>query len=222
MLRVDRDDVDVFRFEALAEQGRAAVDAGDPAAALARFDEALQLWRGPALAGMAGEHSVEPAIVRLEEGRAAVVEDRFDAALALGRHASMIGPLQEAVAQQPLRERLWAQLALAQYRAGRQADATRTLSAARATLADELGLDPGPELQRLEVQILNHDAALGVAPRTAAEHPAPSASVTAAPGPPPTQRPPNHRPAASSAAATSARSSRPRSTPSPPDRRPSC
>ena len=144
LLRVERDTIDLFRFESLADEGRRAAEAGDIALALDRFDEALALWRGPALAGLAGEVSVEAVIVRLEEGRTAVVEDRFDAELALGRHGAVIGRLQEAVAEQPLRERLWGQLALAQYRAGRQADAVRTLATARTTLGEELGPRPRP------------------------------------------------------------------------------
>jgi DNA-binding SARP family transcriptional activator len=111
LLRVERDTIDVFRFESLADDGRRAAETGDVATALARFDEALALWRGPALAGLAGEVSVEAVIVRLEEGRAAVLEERFDAELALGRHGAAIGRLQEAVAEQPLRERLWGLLA---------------------------------------------------------------------------------------------------------------
>ncbi len=182
LLRVERDTIDLFRFESLADQGRRAAEAGDTGLALERFDEALALWRGPALAGLAGEVSVEAVIVRLEEGRTAVVEDRFEAELALSRHGAAIGRLQEAVAEQPLRERLWGLLALAQYRAGRQADAVRTLSTARTTLADELGLDPGPELQRLELQILNHDPALALA-AAPVERPAP-APPPVAPAPP--------------------------------------
>jgi len=183
LLRVGREAIDVFRFESLADEGRRAAEAGDVATALQRFDEALALWRGPALAGLAGEVSVEAVIVRLEEGRAAAVEDRFDAELALGRHGAVIGHLQEAVAEQPLRERRWGQLALAQYRAGRQADAVRTLATARTTLGEELGLDPGPELQRLELQILNHDPALALArppaPAPASDRSAPGATATA-------------------------------------------
>ncbi len=156
----------MVRFEDLAERGRDAAAAGDVEEAAARFDEALALWRGPALAGLSGERSIEPVAVRLEELRLAVMEDRFDAELALGRHGRAVGQLQEAVAEHPLRERLAAQLALALYRSGRQADALRALSRARHTLADELGLDPGPELQQLEAQILSHDRSL-VAPERA-------------------------------------------------------
>jgi DNA-binding SARP family transcriptional activator len=188
LLRVERDTIDLFRFESLADEGRRAAEAGDTATALDRFDEALTLWRGPALAGLAGEISVEAVIVRLEEGRTAVVEDRFDAELALGRHGAVIGRLQEAVAEQPLRERLWGQLALAQYRAGRQADAVRTLATARTTLGEELGLDPGPDLQRLELQILNHDPALAVVP-VATERPVPTPPPTPAAAPPPPPAP---------------------------------
>ncbi len=138
----------------------------------------MALWRGPALAGLSGELSIEPVAVRLEELRLAVMEDRFDAELALGRHGRVVGQLQEAVAEHPLRERLAAQLALALYRSGRQADALRALSRARHTLAEELGLDPGPELQHLEAQILSHDRSL-VAPERA-QRPAPATTPATA------------------------------------------
>ena len=99
-------------------------------------------------------------MVRLEEERAAAVEDRFEALLALGRHGEAVPALQSAVDEHPMRERLWALLALALYRSSRQADALRALSTARDTLLDELGLDPGPELRELEAKILAHDPAL--------------------------------------------------------------
>ena len=100
-------------------------------------------------------------VVRLDEEHAAVVEDRFEVLLRLGRHGVAVSGLQEAVDERPLRERRWGQLALALYRSHRQADALRAIGSARAMLADELGLVPGPELQALETQILAHAPELG-------------------------------------------------------------
>jgi DNA-binding SARP family transcriptional activator len=160
VLRVDRDQIDVHRFMGGVADGRAAAGAGQHAAALRHFDAALALWRGPALAGVGPDEQVRPLVVRLEEERAAAIEDRFDALLALGRHAESVPAMQAAVEESPLRERLWALLALALYRSSRQADALRALSTARSTLLDELGLDPGPELRQLENRILAHDPTL--------------------------------------------------------------
>ena len=138
------------------------------AQALEHFDAALALWRGPALAGVGPDEEVRPIVVRFEEERAQAIEDRFEALLALGRHAEAVPALQLAVDEHPLRERLWALLALALYRSSRQADALRALSTARASLLDELGLDPGPELRALENRILAQDPGLLATPDVAA------------------------------------------------------
>jgi DNA-binding SARP family transcriptional activator len=168
VLQIDRDQIDVHRFMGSVADGRAAAATGMHAAALRHFDAALALWRGPALAGVGPEEQVRPIVVRLEEERAAAVEDRFDAMLALGRHAQSVPAIQAAVEESPLRERLWAQLALALYRSSRQADALRALATARTTLLDELGLDPGPELRQLENRILAQDPSLLVGSEPAA------------------------------------------------------
>ena len=168
VLRVPVDDVDVHRFTAIVTEARAATAAGYAAQALERFDAALALWRGPALAGVGPDEQVRSVVVRFEEERALAIEDRFDVLLALGRHAEAVPALQVAVDEQPLRERLWALLALALYRSSRQADALRALSTARSSLLDELGLDPGPELQTLESRILAQDPALLATPEVAA------------------------------------------------------
>lgn len=167
VLRVAPEQVDVHRFRALVDEARRHGAAGDHAAALATLDAALSLWRGPALAGVGPEDEVRTVVVRLDEEHAAAVEDRFDALLALGRHDEAVPLLQAAVDERPLRERLWALLALALYRGSRQAEALRALGAARAHLADELGLDPGPELRELESRILAHDPALRATPSAA-------------------------------------------------------
>jgi class 3 adenylate cyclase len=125
-------------------------------------------------------------IARLEELRTVTVEERIEADLALGLHAAVVGELRELAREQPLRERLWAQLMLALYRSGRQADALHAYQEARRVLAEQLGIDPGPALRRLEEQILRQDATLewrsgaGRA-ETAAGRTAP-AGVVAAPG----------------------------------------
>jgi DNA-binding SARP family transcriptional activator len=160
VLRVDPAQVDVHRFRSLLDDARDAGERGDHLAALAALDEALGLWRGPALAGVGNDDLVRPIVVRLEEERDAALAERFETLLALGRHHEAIPQLQSAVDAQPLHERLWALLALALYRGSRQADALRAVARARDVLLDELGLDPGPELRDLEQRILAHDASL--------------------------------------------------------------
>ena len=151
-------EVDATRYKLAARMGRDAVAAGDTSQAVARFDEALTLWRGtPELPD--GPRGVSEK-TRWIEGHAALVEDRADALLATGRAAEIIGDLEAAVADAPLRERRWGQLMLALYRAGRQGEALGAYQRARSLLADELGVDPGPDLRRLEAAIVAQDAAL--------------------------------------------------------------
>ena len=159
-LQVDDGQLDARRFERLVEQGRAALTGNAPAQAAASLRAALQLWRGQALADLANGPGPRVEAVRLEELRLSAVEDRIDADLALGRHAGVVGELKALVAVYPLRERLQGQLMLALYRSGRQAEALKVYRAARRTLVEELGLEPGPELQRLERAILHQDTSL--------------------------------------------------------------
>ncbi|OBF12263.1 hypothetical protein A5730_05190 [Mycobacterium sp. ACS4054] len=150
--------VDAARYKSAARLGRDAAAAGDHSQAVARFEEALALWRGtPELPD--GRRGTSEK-TRWIEGHAALVEDRADALLATGRAAEIIGELEAAVADAPLRERRWGQLMLALYRAGRQGEALGAYQRARALLADELGVDPGPELRRLEAAIVAQDSAL--------------------------------------------------------------
>ena len=123
----------------------------------AELAAALELWRGPALADFAYESWAQAEIARLEELRLAALEARNDAELECGRGAELVGELEALVREHPLRERLRGQLMLALYRAGRQAEALDAYAAARAALVDELGIDPGPELQALHHAILNQD-----------------------------------------------------------------
>ncbi|WP_231976803.1 BTAD domain-containing putative transcriptional regulator [Mycobacterium sp. E740] len=152
--------IDAVRYKAAVRLGRDALDAGDPIQALARFEEAGELWRGcPELPDAPRGLSEK---TRWIEGHAALVEDRADALLATGRAAEIIGELEAAVADAPLRERRWGQLMLALYRAGRQGEALAAYQRARSLLADELGIDPGPDLRRLEAAIVAQDSALEV------------------------------------------------------------
>ena len=148
------------RYKLAARLGREAAAAGDTSQAVARFDEALTLWRGtPELPD--GPRGVSEK-TRWIEGHAALVEDRADALLATGRAAEIIGDLEAAVADAPLRERRWGQLMLALYRAGRQGEALGAYQRARSLLADELGVDPGPDLRRLEAAIVAQEATLEI------------------------------------------------------------
>ena len=153
--------LDTRRFEALADQGR-----GDYESARAMLDEALALWRGPALLEFAHLDFAWGTAARLEERKLAATEDRVDADLRLGRHAAVVGELGELVAAHPLREQLRHHMALALYRAGRQAEALRILDDARRTLRNQLGIDPGRPLVELESAILSQDPALDLAPGT--------------------------------------------------------
>ncbi len=151
-------EVDAALYRAATKAGRDAAAAGEASQATARFDEALKLWRGfPELPD--GQPGLSEK-TRWVEGHAALVEDRADVLLMTGRAAEVIGDLEAAVAEAPLRERRWGQLMLALYRAGRQGEALAAYQRARALLADELGVDPGPELRRLEAAIVAQDSAL--------------------------------------------------------------
>src|SRR3954468_18586243 len=169
-LQVEPDAIDLNRFEALRAGGRAALLRGDPGAAAERLREALEVWRGPALAEF-NEPDATAQRVRLDELRLGCLEDRIDADLVLGCHADVVPELELQIARHPLRERLRTQLMLALYRCGRQADALATYQAYRRTLDEELGIAPSADLRALESAILAHDAGLLVAPPAAAAAP---------------------------------------------------
>jgi DNA-binding SARP family transcriptional activator len=151
-------DVDAWRFES------AVTSEGAPREVLARVDAALALWRGPAYAEFADEPWARGEIARLDELRLLALELRAGALLDLGRAASAVPDLEAHVKAHPWREDAWRLLALARYRAGRQGDALETLRRAREVLAEELGVDPGPDLRRLEADILAQAPGLAVAP----------------------------------------------------------
>ena len=164
VLRADPSEIDAHRFEALIEGARAA---GDVAAAVRNYRDALGLWRGSPLADLADQASLLGEVARLEGVRLAAVEDLMQAELALGRHGEVLAELQRLVAEHPLREELHSHLMLALYRSGRQAEALEAYRAARETLVDELGIEPGPALRELEQAILRQDPSLDPPARTA-------------------------------------------------------
>ena len=156
--------VDALRFEELLAETRAALRDRDLHSAADAVEAALALWRGPALQGLTGTAWFSTEARRLEALRVDALEEQFEVALALGEHRELIPELRSALADNPFRERLWGQLMLALYRGGRQADALETFQEARRVLADELGLEPGPELRRLQEAILAHDPAIAAVP----------------------------------------------------------
>jgi DNA-binding SARP family transcriptional activator len=154
--------VDVRCFERLAAQGRRALAAGEPGEARDALRAAKALWRGPPLSDVSGEQFASPEIARLEEMRASVAEDLIEVELALGQHAEVLGELGLLVEANPLRERLAALLMIALYRSGRQPEALAVYQSARRALVDELGIEPGPELRRVERSLLEQAAWLDV------------------------------------------------------------
>ena len=167
LLRVEPGELDLDRFRRLVEEARAV----EPSEAAALLHEALALWRGGPLADLAAEPA-GAAAASLAELRLEALENRIDADLALGRHATLVPELDALVAEQPFREPLRGQLMLALYRSGRQADALEAYGAARGTLVEELGTEPGAQLQELHRAILRQDADLA----------GPSTAVQAEPG----------------------------------------
>ena len=165
LIRVEPEELDLARFEQLAQEGSAE-----------SLHAALELWRGPALADLTFESFAREEATRLEELRLVAQERRIDADLEAGRTAELVSELERLIAEHPLRERLRGQLMLALYRSGRQAEALSAYQAARSTLVDELGIDPGPELQELERAMLRQDPALDLA----REAPAPERSILVA------------------------------------------
>ncbi len=168
VLTVAPGELDLDRFQSLTEEGRRALAAGRADDAAERMREALGLWRGPPLAELAYDSFAQVEIARLEELRLSALEQRIEADLALGRHHDLIPEVEALVAENPLRERLRGQLMLALYRSGRQAEALQAYQRARHTLVDELGIEPGQALQRLEQAILQQDESLDLSRQPAA------------------------------------------------------
>ncbi len=167
LLEVDPNSVDALRFERLAVPARSRLE-DDPAESMRLLDEALALWRGPAYAEFAQEDFARPEAARLEELRANAVEDRVEASLRLGGDIDVIARLESLTAAAPLRENLHMQLMLADYRAGRQAEALELYREFRDRLDEQLGLEPSPPMRRLQSDILRHSPTLDWRPPPAA------------------------------------------------------
>jgi WD40 repeat protein/DNA-binding SARP family transcriptional activator len=158
-LRLEPSELDATRFDSLMRDAKKALLV-DPNVAVGTLDDALALWRGPALADLAHQDSLRTEAARLDQLRLDAQEDRIEGLLAGGAQARAIGELETLVRQHPWRESLWGLLMLAYYREGRQSEALSTYQRAREILADELGIDPSPELTRLHDRILNQDPGL--------------------------------------------------------------
>jgi DNA-binding SARP family transcriptional activator/ABC-type glycerol-3-phosphate transport system substrate-binding protein len=159
MLSVDPDSIDAVRSERLAAEGRSFLPE-DPETAGTILSAALELWSGEPFSDFTYESFAQDEIRRLTELHIRTVEDRIEADLALGRHDALVGELDGLVAKHPLRDHLRGQLMLALYRCGRQAEALRIYQDGRRALAEELGIDPSPDLRRLEDLVLRQDPEL--------------------------------------------------------------
>ena len=155
-LKISPEQLDLTRFERLVKSARGT----EPAERARVLTEALELWRGAPLSDFVYERWAQDEIRRLDELRLAAVEERIDAELELDRSAELVPELERLAAEYPQRERLRGQLMLALYRSGRQTDALQAYQDARRMLVDELGIEPGPELQRLNASILRQEARL--------------------------------------------------------------
>jgi predicted ATPase/DNA-binding SARP family transcriptional activator/tetratricopeptide (TPR) repeat protein len=175
-LNVTGDDLDATRFENLVRAGEADLAAGRAESAAGILRAALGLWRGPALSDVADLAFAQADAGRLEEARLAALESRVDADLTCGWHASLVAELDGLAGAHPLRERLTGQRILALYRCGRQAEALTAYATLRTRLAEELGIDPSPDLKRLHERILRQDSGLDWRPRAVA-------GATVPPGP---------------------------------------
>jgi DNA-binding SARP family transcriptional activator len=165
LLRLGRHQVDLLRFEDLVSAARNATG-GKTAdeGAVALLDQALALWRGSPLDDLGPGVFADNARAFLEERRLGVIDDRLDLLLSLRRHRDVVETCETVLATSPLRESVWEKLLIGLYRSGRQADALARYRDCRAVLLDELGVEPMPQLRRLEQQILNHDRALDPGP----------------------------------------------------------
>jgi DNA-binding SARP family transcriptional activator len=160
LLQVEKEGLDAGRFRNLAARARLLAGSGEAERAESVYRESLALWRGSPLADLSFESFARNEVEQLGEERVDAVIGWIDCRLGLGQHSELVPELERLVRKHPLRERLRAQLMLALYRSGRQADALAAYQEARRILVDELGLEPGPELQQLERAILAHDPTL--------------------------------------------------------------
>jgi DNA-binding SARP family transcriptional activator len=153
-LRLSDQQLDAFEFESLARQGRTALMKGDTELASSLLHHALHLWRGRTLAGVKCGARLNAHIVGLEEDRLSVLEQRIEADMQLGRHRDLVGELKSMVTTHPLHEWLYARLIIALHLSGRRGEALRVYQTIRRGLQEELGLDPGPELQQIHRAVL--------------------------------------------------------------------
>lgn len=160
LLRVDPDQVDLYSFRRLVKEGRAKLAAGSPGTAALLLRDALALWRGQVLADLVETGIDWPELTSVQNARWDAMEDYFGAELACGRHHEVLGELEMMLDTEAPRERLCGQLMLALYRCGRQTDALSIYGRVRSALVENLGLEPGRELQALQRSILSHDPAL--------------------------------------------------------------
>ena len=160
LVHVEPGELDLHRFEGLLAEGRRALEQGDAGRAARVLQDGEDLWRGRPLADLEFEPFARIDVERLEELHLVGREERIEAELALGRHRPLIPELEALVAEHPLRERLRAQLLVALYRSGRQADALEAYRDARSALVGQIGVEPGPELRELHAAILRHDESL--------------------------------------------------------------
>jgi DNA-binding SARP family transcriptional activator len=158
-LQLDPSEADWERFARQVRVGKETLSS-DPKRAAGLLRGALRIWRGAPFADLADEQCLQPVIARLEDQRLAALEERIEADLQSGHHGTLVGELESLIGRHPLRERLRGQLMVALYRSGRQAEALRAYQQARTYLGEELGVDPSPELQRLEEMILDQDSDL--------------------------------------------------------------
>ncbi len=163
VVHVEDGQLDSLKFDDLVEQGRSVLES-DPVGASSTLQEALALWQGSAFGDLNGEPALINEVSRLEEARLTAIEYRIEADLGAGNHQAVVQELEALTREHPFRERLQGFLMLALYRSGRQADALRSYRRAQIVLAEELGIDPSPELQTLEEQILNQSPDLAWSP----------------------------------------------------------
>ena len=160
VIHVEADELDMIRFERLLSIGHRALSAGDPATAADRIRQGLALWRGPPLPELCQEGAARTEVAHLEEERLDAIEERVEADLELGRHADVVAELTDLTAAYPFRETFLRELMIALYRCERQAEALAVCRRARAMFAEDLGIELGEELSRLEQAILRHDPTL--------------------------------------------------------------
>ena len=187
-LRLQPDELDAERFERLASKGRAALAARQPQDAADALRKAMGFWRGPALVEFADEEFAAAEATRLEQLRLVALEARIRAELELGRHLDLTEELRSLTLEQPYREVFWEEYMLALYRSSRQTDALQAFAEARTRLADDLGIEPGPALKRMEQRVLAHDPALSLGDLPAATVPLPARSPQSSPSNLPLQR----------------------------------